>query len=448
MRIPYFLSCSAICLTLSLHGQEASQTPVSNDSLQKSVQAVRKDVDVLKHLNVSGWIQAQFQVADQYGVKNFDGGDFASNTNSRFMIRRGRVKFTYSQKNSQYVLQINATERGVNLTDFYAKVTDPWMHAFSLTAGVMNRPYGFEIQQSSADRETPERSRFTQLLMPNERDLGMMVTFQPAKGKWGHGLKIDAGFFNGTGIAVPGTGTPSGAAVGTTGVNGFTDFDYIKDFIGRVHYNRSFKEDKFKFGIGASHYRGGFGYPSNKVYSQMASDMSSNPFWVAEDTTNRTFINGIAPRIYYGADVQVSVVTLLGTTTLRGEFITGTQSGKDVDSRSPQAALTNGTSVYLRNFQGAYGYFVQRIGKSKHEIAVKYDFYDPNTQVKGSQIMGKLKEGEIKWTSLGFAYIFYLDANVKLMLYYNTVKNEITPLKGFDRDLKDNVFTARVQYRF
>jgi hypothetical protein len=37
---------------------------------------------------------------------------------------------------------------------------------------------------------------------------------------------------------------------------------------------------------------------------------------------------------------------------------------------------------------------------------------------------------------------------VRLMLWYDFIKNENTSLAGYTGDLKDNVFTARLQFRF
>ena len=50
---------------------------------------------------------------------------------------------------------------------------------------------------------------------------------------------------------------------------------------------------------------------------------------------------------------------------------------------------------------------------------------------------------------LGIGYNYYLDENVKFMCYYNFVKNESAKgIAGFNKDLKDDVFTIRMQYRF
>ena len=47
------------------------------------------------NLNLSGYIQAQYQKASSEGVDNFSGGDFSQHSDSRFMLRRARFKIDY-----------------------------------------------------------------------------------------------------------------------------------------------------------------------------------------------------------------------------------------------------------------------------------------------------------------------------------------------------------------
>jgi hypothetical protein len=446
------ITCFLFLIAIVLVGKSQDST------LYKKVNELKTEVDKLKNLKISGWVQAQVQFADSVGVANFDGGAFGAKSDKRFMIRRGRIKFTYNGKNSQYVFQVNGTERGFNLTEIYCSFIDPWSKSFSVVAGVMNRPFGFEIDQSSANRESPERSRYTQILMPNERDLGAKIVFAPQKeGKMSklYGLRLDAGFYNGQGVYVPGTTTPSGFPTGTTPVLGVNEFDYKKDFIGRLSYYKDLKGDKVRMGIGASHYNGGIINQSNLVYNKIEKDAAGILQWKAADSTS-TLKGKITGRIYFGGEFFVSVKSTIGTTTIRGEYITGKQPGTSSSTSSP-FILPSSTTMYQRNFDGMYAYFIQRIGKSKHEILVKYEWYDPNTDVQAKDLLGSTKNkftsADIKYTQLGLGYNYYLDEHVKFMVYYNIITNEVTGdgkmgIKGFTKDIPDNILTVRMTYKF
>lgn len=134
-------------------------------------------------IRISGYIQPQYQIADTAGAKSYEGGDFSQFSNNRFMLRRGRIRFDYvrygkqSDPSVQFVFQFDGTERGVFIRDFWGRVFDQKWHLFSATVGMFARPFGFETNLSSADRESPERGRMNQILMKTERDLGMMVSF-------------------------------------------------------------------------------------------------------------------------------------------------------------------------------------------------------------------------------------------------------------------------------
>lgn len=432
----------------SFSGTVISQNSNPSDSiLQKKIDKLEEFEKKANKLKITGWVQAQFQVAESRGQSSYDGGNFSPGQFDRFMIRRGRIKFTYTQNLSQYVLQLNATERGVNLVEIFAKVTDPWTKSISLTGGVMNRPFGFEIQQSSADRETPERSRYVQMLLPNERDLGAMLSYQPAKESKLYGLKVDAGIYSGNGIYVPGTG--STGSTGSTTAAGLIDSDNFKDIMARAHYKKSFKDEKYSIGLGLSHYYGAIAYQNENVYNHIEIDNSGKKIWVAENSGGYT--GKRAPRIYYSGELQFSIKSKIGTTILRGEYMTGKQSGSLSDTRSPNIITYNSAETVIRQFNGGNIYFVQRVGKSKHEVVAKYEWYDPNTKISGSDFIAgtSFKSAEIKYQMLGVGYVNYWDENVKFMIYYNLVKNEKAEgIAGFEKDKLDNVLTIRIQYRF
>ena len=54
----------------------------------------------------------------------------------------------------------------------------------------------------------------------------------------------------------------------------------------------------------------------------------------------------------------------------------------------------------------------------------------------------------ICYTTMGLVYIYYWSDNVKLVCWYEWVKNEKTSLTGFNRDIRDDLFTFRMHYKF
>ena len=82
---------------------------------------------------------------------------------------------------------------------------------------------------------------------------------------------------------------------------------------------------------------------------------------------------------------------------------------------------------------------------------MKYDWYDQNTKVKGKEIVNGSSDfhgADIRYSTFGVGYLNYFNENLKLVLWYDFVKNEITGLDGFTKDLRDNVFTCRLQFKF
>ena len=163
------------------------------------------------------------------------------------------------------------------------------------------------------------------------------------------------------------------------------------------------------------------------------------------------FFHGkIAKREYIGADAQINIEFPFGLTCIRGEIIQGIQSGTSATTTSP--IVDPAADTYIRKFNGGYFYFIQNILQTKNQFVLKYDWYDPNTGVSGDEIGksgSKLTKTELKYTTFGFGWIYHWDANVKISAYYDLVKNETSKnLTGYTKDLKDNVFTLRVQYKF
>ena len=177
--------------------------------------------------------------------------------------------------------------------------------------------------------------------------------------------------------------------------------------------------------------------------------------YVIDSTSSN--VGGYFDRTYVGGDAQIYYdLPVLGGLSLRGEFITGKQPGTSGSSQfyNPGGTVT---PLYHRNFAGWYVNYIQNIGL-QHQFVLRYDEYDPNTDVQGSDIgiAGKnLTAADLKYTTLGIGWVYHWDANVKFTLYYDLVTNETvnastttTALLPFKEDLKDNVLTIRMQYKF
>ena len=82
---------------------------------------------------------------------------------------------------------------------------------------------------------------------------------------------------------------------------------------------------------------------------------------------------------------------------------------------------------------------------------LKYDWYDPNIHVTENKIGAagtNMSSADISFKTLGMGYAYYFNSQTKLILYYEEVRNSETQLAGYTKDLKDNVFTCRLQFRF
>ncbi len=84
--------------------------------------------------------------------------------------------------------------------------------------------------------------------------------------------------------------------------------------------------------------------------------------------------------------MQLKYKTSAGYTELRGEFMSGKQTGLKNTSETPAALLTGIDGFYIRQFNGAYFYLLHNFINYHHQLVIKYDWYDPNTDVSQNEI--------------------------------------------------------------
>lgn len=429
----YKIPLLAFCILL-LHTAQAQFLVELLDTARAEKRGLYYSLKKLDHIRFSGYMQPQFQDASAKGADSYIGGDFAPNTDHRFMLRRGRLRvdyagFTEDNKPSlQFVFQFDGTERGVFIRDFWGRYYENKLELFSFTVGMFARPFGYEVNLSSSDRESPERGRASQILMRTERDLGAMASLESRKHtNWFRYLKLDAGLFNGQGLTAP------------------AEYDNIKDFIARASVKPVPLSKHLSLSGGLSYFQGGLLQVNKYVYRH--GSVGNDKLFVLDSSL--TNIGGTAPRRYRGADAQLKIKHGWGATELRAEYWLGTQTATANNTETPGALLNE--PYYVRQFDAAFFYVLQNIVNDKHQIGIKYDWYDPNIKAGGDEL-GKAGTNftiaDVRYNTLGIGYIYYINPNVKLVLWYDHVKNESTALPGFTRDVEDDVFTARMQFRF
>lgn len=391
-------------------------------------------------VRISGYIQPQYQFIEKKGAESYAGGNFSTFSNNRFMLRRGRLRVDYAHLNekgeptSYFVFQFDGTERGVAIRDFWGRFYENKFKLFALTTGMFARPFGYEVNLSSANRETPERGRMSQILMKTERDIGIMLTLNKRhrNGK-SSDFRFDIGVFNGQGMSGP------------------VDYDSHKDVIAKFSMKpqRISSVSRALFSAAVSGYAGGITSQSETIYKVK----KSNEQYVMQKDSSQSNFGKAAPRNYAGADAQLIIPNKRGQTEFRAEYIKGKQTATFLSSETPGTypVINNlKAPLYVRNFDGAYFYFLQHLNSERHQFVLKYDWYDPNKKVSGLELSeaNGFSKADIRFNTLGAGYVYRANESLKFTFYYENVKNEKSLIPGFTADAPDDVFTCRVQYNF
>ena len=463
--------------------------------VEERVATAEADLAKLTKIKLSGYIQAQYM---HYEASNAFPGNV-------FMLRRVRIKFQYEPINGVvFVLQPDFQPGNITLKDAYVQLNDRWLKTFSLYAGKFNRP-NYEVEYSSSSREVPERSRVIRAIYPDERATGAKLEIAPPKIP----LKVQLALFNGNdGLTIP---DATGANINPLN----NDFDNHKDFMGRITYT-------FKLGqigaltIGAHGYYGAIkanttdllksDYTYNKKLDNIGKLIKKN--WVGfEGQLYFDFLGGLALKGEYIFGVNGTPGYTSKTTITGPQVVTGMKN--DTLWLTTTTSITNNNRPAIeRNFSGYYVYLIKNIGK-RHQIAVRYDYYDPNTKIASDKVgandpkawdgnvatktadkytysgaspviasnaqtkttvNNSLKSGmaDIKYQTITLAYTYFFDDNIKIMLGYEIPMNKkvgkdakgvgnvtssytvngVPGVWDYSNAIKQNTLTLRLQVKF
>lgn len=358
-----------------------------------------------------------------------------------FAVRRGRLKATYDAGNgSSYVMQFDIKEKGLTPQDLYFRWEERWLKMFSLQGGMQDIPFGFEAGYSSSTMEWLERSGFERnAMLKDEKDVGIVLGIAPKIPGLDQFL-VKLAYMNGYGV---GAAQPSGA-------------QDPANFVGRLILGKNFSDIGVGANLGAS-------------YFQDQRTVLNKGFFYYEVDGSGEFMKKNAPAkdltaSLIGVDAQVTVdvsmIPGLAGAKFMGEFYTGTANGL---KGSNQRSMSNADTLYVRNTMGWYAAYVQNIGKSLQTV-VRYDVYDPNTDVSGDEIGDKLannKKGnatsktDLAYDSWYFGLNWFATGNLKFTVGYDLIANETTknlnspvPASNFSEEIKDDVVTLQGQFAF
>ena len=302
------------------------------------------------------------------------------------------------------------------------------MRTFSITGGQFYRPFGHEVLHSSSVRESGVCPRYQILFLASATWASSRFLLNTALS----GFNLKAGVFNGSGI--------------NAGEN-----DRNKDFIRESRHTSCFRT-KSPIDAGLSAYSGKVTSNSKFVYN-FDDASATNRYKVDSTATNA---GGSFGRTYVGGDLQLYYdLPVLGGFSLKGEYITGQQPGTSGSSANYAPGSTV-TPLYLRKFSGWYVMLLQNVGLQNQFIA-KYDIYDPNTDVEGANVGvagSNLTQGDLKYSTIGVGWTYWWDSYLKFTVWYDIVTNESAnsaaagTLSAYRNDIKDNVLTVRMQYKF
>ncbi|MFP2927934.1 porin [Pyxidicoccus sp. 3LG] len=354
-------------------------------SLEEQNTETKSDLSALKKLKLSGYVQARYQY--QESLDESGAGGF-----SRFAVRRGRLKTTYTTDWAQMMLQIDAVpDTGVTVRDAEATFFIPGTRqSMALTVGQMKWPFGFEAVQSSSDREIPERSRVVRAFLPDERDRGAKFSGEFLKGM----VNVNVGIYDGDGIFNQGF-------IGS-------DNDKEKDLLGRAGFDLKWLSGGISGWYGHSIAKG-----------------PTDTYRVAYDRN----------RVALDAQLYLDVLPL-GGTSIKGEFIAGKGYWRSSGNTKVEQL---GIPAH-----GWYGLVVQNVGLT-NAVAVRYDYFDaengkPDTVTSEGRPASTNAVG-----TLAVSVLHYFSENLKATLAYEL---PMTASPGTSEDPHDNLLTFQLQARY
>lgn len=518
-----------ITLSQTTDEEKLSKVEGKVDGVTDRVTELENTLSGIAKLKISGYIQPQWQWQDIDSLGN------QVNNRNAFTIRRGRIKFVHKTGSIGYTLYPDITENGVVMkevfADWYATkqltftmgaMNRPFGYeiAYSSSAREVTERSLFENRFFNGERDlglqiayNPKFGDISPLLevgLFNGSDnfgTGPSGALPGGNNKFGFGfapigqsiptpkgadsllqlsilnavvgqepalqLTSGSGLPGGTGntsITNPVTGkATSQAVIGQPG----------KELIG--HLRLPFLlSDEFSFDVGASYEMGGITEPSNMIGKYTGTNgglVLANSGTLAGHTfnnQNHTFLP--SNRSILGVDAQIYLSVLpFGGSILKFELYSGqTPFYGSAALFSHADSLAFGTPVASTIYKKISGMYVQLVQNLSDmlQLAARFETFDPNTEVKGTNFatkdgsgtITKLRGvaansnfgGDLAVNTISVDVNVFISGSMRLMLDWDHPITEsftrVDPAVATNiqtvADTHDDRFTFRMQYKF
>lgn len=365
---------ASILVSSGARAADEPPPPPQTEPLAQTAPPAKQDTSAmfakLPRVRFSGFTQADWVAMNQSSQDEVDGRGQPLNQD-RFVLRRARLHTEVDRGIVTGVLEIDAnTVNGLQVRPIAAEVSARWPlrrggdYDFAWSMGLMQTPFGAEVQELDFNRPFLERSAVSNAFFPGVYDLGMRF-----RGRYR--------FFN---YAL---GLMNGNPIGDKAFAG-RDPNKSKDLVFRVNVKTDLTR-KIDIDAGFSGLTGSGFHQGTPTTKDQLVWRDTNEDGIV-DTTEIQVIPGTAAtpsqtfhRFGVGADLKVRVrVARLGHLELRGEIMRGNNLDRGLFIADP---ISTGHDLRETGYYLGVSQEVTRWGL----LAFRYDKYDPDGDASEQQ---------------------------------------------------------------
>jgi hypothetical protein len=383
-------------------------------------------------IKLSGFVQADAVAYDQSSADELSYATGAPLNNTRFLIRRARLRIEGDYKYAGGVLEfdgntVNGPVARITNAEVYGRIpgshTAPYV---MLSVGLTRIPFGFEVQELDWKRLFLERSNVARALFPGEYDLGAKLS-----GGW-RWLRYQLAVMN---------GNPSGDKQFA-----LRDPNQSKDVLGRLGVDTPIGRVGLQLGIsalwGTGFHQGSAPTKDSLVWRDLNGDGQVDP----TEITGVLGMTGLPSENFErwgaGGDARVTVqLPIVGELAVYGEVIWAQNLDRALYPADPIQATRD-----LREL-GWYVAFTQQLTKWA-ALGLRYDSYNPDAD-RSEKIAAATVPRDLTLSTFSLALAAMYPPYARLTLEWDHNKNALARSpSGAPATLGADQVTFRAQVLF